>query len=83
MPRRGSPWLRGNADRALLTRPVAVWLWVTALLKAHGEDALALRIRAAMDGRRLGDNATLTLTADEQQRVEAALQDWLGEHLPD
>ena len=40
-------------------------------------------IRQAMDRRRIGDNATFALTVEEQLRVNAALQDWLGEQDPD
>ncbi len=32
-----------------------------------------------MDDRRLGDNAVFALTTDEQIRVNAVLQEWLGE----
>ncbi len=37
----------------------------------------------AMDGRRIGDNAMFALTLDEQRRVNAVLQDWLGDRDPD
>ncbi len=40
-------------------------------------------MQQAMDGRRLGDNATFALTVDEQLRVNAVLQYWLGEQDPD
>ena len=36
-----------------------------------------------MDGRRLGDNVIIALTLDEQRRVDAVLQDWLGEQDPE
>ncbi|MDQ4100222.1 MAG: hypothetical protein M3121_06960 [Chloroflexota bacterium] len=52
-------------------------------LECAGDGGLATVIREAMDGRRLGDNATLALTLDEQLRVNAILQDWLGEQDPD
>jgi hypothetical protein len=34
-------------------------------------------------GRRRDDQATFALTVDEQLRVNAVLQDWLGEQDPD
>ncbi len=68
---------------APVTRPVAVWLWVAPLLTAHGDDALAVRIRSTMEGRRLWDNAAMALSAQEGRRVNAALQDWLGESDPE
>ena len=70
-------------EREPITRPVFVWLWVAALLLAHGDGSLATAIQQAMDGRRLGENATFALTVDEQLRVNAVLRDWLGEHLPE
>ena len=45
--------------------------------------SLAAAIRQAMDGRRLGDDATFALTVDEQLRVNTVLQDWLGKQNPD
>ncbi len=65
------------------TRPVAVWLWVAPLLTAHGDAALAARIRSTMEGRRLWDNAAMALSAQEWRRVNAVLQDWLGEQDPE
>jgi hypothetical protein len=70
-------------DRDPITRPVFVWLEVAARLHAAGEGTLAEAIAQGMDGRRLGDNARVALTTDEQQRVNTVLQDWLGEHDPD
>ena len=70
-------------DREPITRPVFVWLEVAAQLDLAGDGGLAAAIRQAMDGRRLGDNATFALTVDEQLRVNAVLQDWLGEQDPD
>ncbi len=66
-----------------ITHPVHVWLWVAALLMAHGDSGLATRIQVAMDERRLCDNAMFELTKEEQLRVNAVLQDWLGEPPPD
>ena len=71
-----------DPDRAPITRPVFVWLEVAARLDLAGDGSLATEIQAAMDGRRLGDNATFALTVDEQFRVNAVLQDWLGESDP-
>ncbi len=72
-----------NPDREPITRPVFVWLEVAARLAVHGGGSLAAAIQQAMDGQRIGDNATFALTVDEQRRVNAVLQDWLGEHDPD
>ncbi len=63
-----------------ITRPVSVWLEIAAQLAYHGEGGLATAIQEAMDGRRLGDNATFALTVDEQQRVNAVLQECLRAH---
>jgi len=72
-----------DPDREPITRPVFVWLEIAAQLAVHGDGSLAAAIQQAMDGRRLGDNATFALTVDEQLRVNAVLQDWLGEQDPD
>ena len=72
-----------DPDSEPITRPVFVWFEVAALLARHGDGSLAAAIRQAMDRRRIGDNATFALTVDEQLRVNAALQDWLGEQDPD
>ncbi len=72
-----------DPDREPITRPVSVWLEIAAQLAVHGEGGLATAIQEAMDGRRIGDNATFALTVDEQLRVNAVLQDWLGEQDPD
>ncbi len=72
-----------DPDREPITRPVFVWLEIAAQLAYHGDGGLATAIQQAMDGRRLGDNATFALTVDEQIRVNAVLQDWLGEQDPD
>ncbi len=66
-------------DRDPITRPVFVWLEAVARLAATGDGALADEIAHHMDGRRLGDNAIIALTIDEQTRVNAVLQDWLSE----
>ncbi len=66
-----------------ITRPVAVWLEIAAQLAVHGDSELAVAIERAMEGQRLGDNATFALTVDEQLRVSAVLQDWLGDQDPE
>ncbi len=53
-------------DREPITRPVFVWLEVAAQLAHHGDGSLATEIQGAMDGRRLGNNATFALIVDEQ-----------------
>ena len=67
-----------DPDREPITRPVVVWLEIAAQLAYHGEGGLAAAIQQAMDGRRLGDNATFALTVGEQTRVSAALGHRLG-----
>ena len=70
-------------DRDPITHPVFVWLEAVARLNAIGDGALADKIARRMGRRRLGDNVTIALTVDEQLRVNAVLQDWLGEQDPD
>ncbi len=70
-------------DREPITHPVFVWIEVAARLNATGDGALADEIAHHMGGRRLGDNVIIALTLDEQRRVNAVLQDWLGEQDPD
>ena len=72
-----------DPDREPITRPGFVWLEIAAQLVAHGEGGLATAIQQVMDGRRLGDNATVALTVEEQLRINAVLQDWLGEQDPE
>ena len=72
-----------DPDREPITRPVFVWLEVAARLHAAGDGALAEAIAPAMNGRRLGDNATFALTVDEQRRVNAVVHNWLGEQDPE
>ena len=45
--------------------------------------SLAAAIQQTMDRRRLGDDATFALTVEEQLRVNAVQQDWLGKQNPD
>jgi hypothetical protein len=72
-----------DPDREPITRPVFVWLEVAAQLAVHGDGSLATQLRQAMDGRRIGDNATFPLSADERRRVDHAAKAWRGEHDPD
>jgi hypothetical protein len=75
--------VRLNPDREPITRLVFVWLEIAAQFVVHDEGSLAAAIRQAMDGRRLGDDATFALTVEEQLRVNAIMQDWLGKQNPD
>jgi len=75
--------MRLAPDRDLITRPMSVWLKVAALLTKHGDSSLAAAIWQAMNSQRLGENASFSLTVDEQLRVDAVRQDWLGEQDPD
>ena len=70
-------------DREPITRPVLVWLAVVSQLAAHRDGSLAAARLQAMEGWRIGDTATFALTIEEQLRVSAVLQDWLGEQDPD
>ncbi len=56
---------------------------VAARLQFAGAGSLAAAIQQAMDRQRFGDEAAFALTVDEQRRVNAVLQDWLGETDPD
>lgn len=49
----------------------------------HGDGGLATVIQQVLNGNRRCDDATVTLTVDEQIRVHAVLQDWLGKQDPD
>ena len=68
-----------DPEREPITRPVCVWLKIAAQLAPHGDGSLAAAIQQAMDGRRIGDNATFALMVDELVRVTAILQEWLDE----
>ena len=70
-------------DRDPITRPMFVWLEVASRLNATGDGGLADEIARRMDRRRLGDNVLIALTLDEQRRVDAVLQDWLGRQDPE
>ncbi len=65
-----------------ITRPVFIWREAVARLNATGDGALAAEIARRIDRRRLGDNAIIPLTLDEQRRVNAVLRDWLGRSEP-
>ena len=65
--------------REPITRPVFVWLEVAARLDAAGDDELAVEVRRAVYGRWLDVYAYVALMRDEQLRVHAVLQGWLGE----
>ncbi len=62
-----------DPERTPAISPVFAWLEVAAGLDGMGDGALAAAIRAAMNGRRLGDDAALDLTDNERARVQAAL----------
>ncbi len=70
-------------DRDPITRPVFVWLEIATQLAVHRDGGLAQAIEQAVHGRRLGDNVLIALTVEEQRRVDAVLQNWLGEQDPD
>ncbi len=59
------------------------WLEIAALLTKHGDGGLAAAIGRAMDGRRIGDTATVALTVEEQLRINDVRQDWFGEQDPE
>ncbi len=65
-------------EREPISRPVFVWLEVAAQLAYHGGGDLVSAIQLAMNGRRLGNNATFALTVGEQTRVSAVLRHRLG-----
>ena len=62
-----------DPERTPVVYPVFGWLEIAAKLEALGDGALASAITAAMNGRRLGDDAPFDLTDDEQVRVQAVL----------
>ncbi len=53
--------------------PVFAWLEIADQVSTLGDGALAAAITAAMNGRRLGDEAPFDLTKDERERVQAVL----------
>ena len=65
-------------EREPITRPVFVWLEVADLLAYHGNGDLVSAIQPAMNGRRVGDNATFVFTVGEQAGVSAVLRHRLG-----
>ncbi len=56
-----------------LTHTVLVWLGIAQRLHERGEDALAGKIWAAMDRRRLDELVPFDLTDDERLRVQAVV----------
>ncbi len=64
-----------DPERTPAVYPVFAWLEIADQLSTLGDGALAAAIVAAMNGRRLGDDAPFDLTEDERGRVQAALAD--------
>ncbi len=62
-----------DPERMPAIYPVFGWLEIAARLEALGDGALAADIVAAMNGRRLGDDAPFDLTDEERARVQAAV----------
>ncbi len=62
-----------DPERTPAVYPVFAWLEIAARLETLGDGALAAAITAAMNGRRLGEDAAFDLTDDERARVQAAL----------
>ncbi len=62
-----------DAQRTPVVYPVFGWLEIAARMEAVGDGALAAEITAAMNGRRLGDDAPFDLTDEERARVQAVL----------
>ncbi len=62
-----------NPERMLAIYPVFAWFEIAERLEGGGDGALALAIRAAMNGRWLGDDGSFDLTDDERARVQAAV----------
>ncbi len=63
-----------DPERTPVVYPVFAWFEIADRLDALGDGALAADIRAAMNGRRLGDNAPFDLIGDERTRVQAVLR---------
>ncbi len=62
-----------DPERMPTVSPVFAWLEIAGRLADLGDGALAADITAAMNGRRLGDDALFDLTDDERARVRAVL----------
>ncbi len=62
-----------DPERTPVVYPVFGWLEIADQLSTLGDGALAAAITAAMNGRRLGDDAPFDLTDDERVRVQAVL----------
>jgi hypothetical protein len=56
-----------------------MWREIATRWDVAGDGALATASGQAMNGRCIGDTATVALTVEEQLRVTAVLQDWVGE----
>ena len=67
-----------DPERTPVVYPVFAWLEIAARLEALGDGALAAAITAAMNGRRLGDDALFDLTEDERVRVRAVVSEEPG-----
>ena len=72
-----------DPDRDPITRPVFVWVEVTAQVTHHGNSGLATAIQQAMARRRLDGDATFAVRIAEKIRVNDQVQGWSGEQVPD
>ncbi len=62
-----------DPERTPMVYPVFAWLEIAELLTAAGDGALGADIQQAMNGRRLGADASFDLTEYERARVQAVL----------
>ncbi len=62
-----------DPERRPMVLPVFAWFGVADWLQVGGDGTLAGAIRAAMQGRRLGEEVVVDLTDDERERVMAVL----------
>lgn len=67
-----------DPERTPVVYPVFAWLEIADQLSTLGDGALASDIVAAMNVRRLGDDAPFDLTEDERARVQAVVAEELG-----
>lgn len=65
--------------REPVSYPVVVWFEIAHSLYRRGDGALAEAIHRAMDGRRLDAVVAFDLTAEERERVAAAVAQVRGE----